>query len=143
MVRIARRYNADIVGDNLIEFEGTPDRKSAKVFFAVPGNEDIEISLSEFMQTGPDNRFGKSLGYLKPLFRKSTIDARPELEIFGHITGSARIAFELPDSMHPPHRMISPTGDAVIFPMGENSRSRNKNLVFTWRHPECLSENKG
>ena len=74
LVELADRREADIVADNMLTFEDERDAKPWEPYFDLPsGTDDIAITLTDFIASGMD-KFGQSLGYCKPLFRRRTID---------------------------------------------------------------------
>ena len=74
--RLARLYQlaedtgADIVADNLLRAPVPYNERQAGPFLKPQAiGEGVEIGLDDYLDPASDERFGGSLGYLKPLFR--------------------------------------------------------------------------
>ncbi|MEO1475107.1 MAG: glycosyltransferase family 2 protein [Pseudomonadota bacterium] len=77
MLDLAEANNADIVIDNMLEVEDTLARPEIGPFLSLPIDSALRsISLEDYLDPRAEARFGASLGYLKPLFRRSSLWAR-------------------------------------------------------------------
>ncbi|MEL6830686.1 MAG: glycosyltransferase family 2 protein, partial [Pseudomonadota bacterium] len=75
LLTLAEQTGADIVADNLIVFRNQIDDLGAALYFQIAmTNSAIDISLSDLMMSN-FGQFGNSLGYLKPVFRRSFLDS--------------------------------------------------------------------
>lgn len=75
LLAIAEDSRADIVADNMIAFRDGEDvdRQSPPYFDLPKQHSTLAITLSDLMLSGL-SLYGASLGYSKPMFRKSAID---------------------------------------------------------------------
>jgi succinoglycan biosynthesis protein ExoO len=75
LVALARKSDADIVADDLIETRITPAGRDERAFLGLadaPGSG--EVTLGDYMVSGaPGSPYRQALGYLKPLFRLATM----------------------------------------------------------------------
>ncbi|MEM9670239.1 MAG: glycosyltransferase [Pseudomonadota bacterium] len=75
LIDLAETEKADIVVDNMFAVDDTPDRAVFRPFLDMSGAEPIvPLTLKEYLDPRSNIRFGESLGYLKPLFRKSALN---------------------------------------------------------------------
>lgn len=75
LVSIAEDKQADIVADNMISFQDGDDADpQGQPYFDLPDQSStVDIALSDLMLSGL-SLYGASLGYSKPMIRKSAID---------------------------------------------------------------------
>lgn len=72
---LARDSNADIVADNLISVqEGGSDPSPYPFLSLDPNQSPRSVRLLDLMRSGHGGPFSPSLGYLKPLFRRSFLE---------------------------------------------------------------------
>ncbi|MEZ5998297.1 MAG: glycosyltransferase family 2 protein [Hyphomonas sp.] len=76
MVAAAEAQSADIVVDHVVRFHfDAPEREETLLLRKGMAVEPVEIDLLTYIDPASDERFGAPLGYLKPLFRRSFIEA--------------------------------------------------------------------
>lgn len=73
MVSAADTTGMDIIVDQMISVDFEQADVGTETFLNDFGPDPIEISLLDYVDPDSDERFGKSLGYLKPLFRTQFI----------------------------------------------------------------------
>lgn len=77
LIDLAEMEKADIVVDNMLEVEDRPGGSIKGKFLNLPGLDGpAPISFAEYLDPRAGSRFGGSLGYLKPVFRRSTLNRR-------------------------------------------------------------------
>jgi glycosyltransferase involved in cell wall biosynthesis len=78
LVEAAERDGADIVADNLVEFEKEVSRPSGYLLTGIWGQAPFWVDIKEYVQLNELYHSGPALGYLKPMFR-SSLFAEPGL----------------------------------------------------------------
>lgn len=75
LVGFADRHEPDIVADDMRRVRSAEDAAGQGRFLreasVTPG---LSISLADYIDPASERRFGESLGYLKPLFRRETLE---------------------------------------------------------------------
>lgn len=75
MLAAAKAYNADIVVDNMQPIYPNSEGQSAERFLNIPADAPARtITLKDYIDPKTERELGQGLGYLKPLFRKATLD---------------------------------------------------------------------
>jgi succinoglycan biosynthesis protein ExoO len=73
LVDVARRDNADMVADNLVEFEMSGSRPPCPLLSGRWAQEPFWVEICRYIQLNHLYGRGPALGYLKPLFRKTIL----------------------------------------------------------------------
>lgn len=75
MVALADELSSDILVDNLrLDFLGRENRASELLIDVDDLTFPLKIDLQTYIDTHEDNKLGKHLGYLKPLFRRAVFE---------------------------------------------------------------------
>ncbi|MHA7901454.1 MAG: glycosyltransferase family 2 protein [Henriciella sp.] len=76
LIAYGRQNNADIIVDNPIEFFDSPTGRQEHVFLTgFASTQNRTINLTEFMRSGVKFGHKQCFGYLKPVIRRSTLEA--------------------------------------------------------------------
>lgn len=76
LVTLAESSRADIIADNMIEVYEQGESRSETPFLEIEGfDTPHKINLETYMESGWDKTYDRPLGYLKPLFRRSFVEA--------------------------------------------------------------------
>jgi succinoglycan biosynthesis protein ExoO len=73
LVEVARRDNADIVADNVVEFETSGSKPPRSLLSGRWAHEPFWVEICRYIQLNHLYGRGPALGYLKPLFRKTIL----------------------------------------------------------------------
>jgi glycosyltransferase involved in cell wall biosynthesis len=73
LVEVARRDNADIVADNLVEFDTSGFKPPCPLLSGRWAREPFWVEICRYIQLNHLYGRGPALGYLKPLFRKTIL----------------------------------------------------------------------
>jgi succinoglycan biosynthesis protein ExoO len=73
LVDVARRDNADMVADNLVEFEMSGSKPPCPLLSGRWAQEPFWVEICRYIQFNHLYGRGPALGYLKPLFRKTIL----------------------------------------------------------------------
>ncbi|MEO1407148.1 MAG: glycosyltransferase family 2 protein, partial [Pseudomonadota bacterium] len=77
LVDLAETEGADIVVDNMLEVDDEPSGEVIGRFLSLPDDgQSKSISLAEYLDPGSEAELGGSIGYLKPVFRRSALSVR-------------------------------------------------------------------
>ena len=75
MLAAAQTHKADIIVDNMRPVYHPKTQPGSDTFLNIPANTPArQISLKDYIDPATEKRLGQGLGYLKPLFRKATLD---------------------------------------------------------------------
>ena len=75
MLAAARTHNADIIVDNMRPIYPPATEPTAERFLDIPLDAPArQITLRDYIDPETEAELGQGLGYLKPLFRKATLD---------------------------------------------------------------------
>ena len=73
LVQVARRDNADMVADNLVEFDMTGSKPPRPLLSGRWARKPFWVEICRYIQLNHFYGRGPGLGYLKPLFRKTIL----------------------------------------------------------------------